>query len=643
MKKVYSLAALLLIGGSLSAQRVADAPLRSFQPAISRTVSLERSSHPSQATMRDQTIVFSEDFSNGLDGNNGMGPWTISGTNGNVWRRTTTGTIGAYSSPNHNPLNSTTASNGWMIFDSDSANTNFSVTPPVIISAPVKLVGSLSSPTLDLSATPNVELRFYQRMRYCCRQATGHYVEVSTDGGTTWPTRIPVDNHKAVYVDPNSDLATNSDSGSRLYSINLHNALSADPGNVKIRFTQEGTTDNSLTHYFWQIDDVELVTLPTADLKMYHASTTFWNGANSTYDSLPYSIFPISELRARGLSMGYFNNSAGTAHNVLAKFSTDDGYSQQVSLGDVPVFSWDTAHAPAPGWMPTASVGTHTVYFQLSSDSIDATPVNNADTLQISVSDFIYARDANRLTSSYTDYGGATQPFKVGNMFHVNMNENLYGIDVAISSESDINFEMNALLLDDNLASLAETQYHTILAEDTCPFGGNKFVSFIFDTPQSLTAGVDYFVCVQHFGGANAKIGESGISPARSSFLYSDNQPSGAGWYYTTSTPMVRMNFAQNIGIGAANVSNGVGLGQNYPNPANTGSTRIDFSLDQSAPVTMELRDVSGKLVKTLVAATMAQGVHHVDVNTADLGAGVYFYTLTTGKNTSTKRMTVVR
>jgi hypothetical protein len=39
----------------------------------------------------------------------------------------------------------------------------------------------------------------------------------------------------------------------------------------------------------------------------------------------------------------------------------------------------------------------------------------------------------------------------------------------------------------------------------------------------------------------------------------------------------------------------------------------------------------------------MAPGLHHVDVNTANLGAGVYFYTLTTNNMTSTKRMTVVR
>lgn len=641
MNRVYSLAALLLIGGSLSAQRVANAPLRTFEPAVSLNSITERAIHPAISSSRAETVVFSEDFANGLAGNNDFGPWSTTGTNGNVWKRTTTGNNGTYSAPNHSPLASTTASNGWMIFDSDSANTNWSDTS--MISPPVQLVGSLESPIMDLSATPSLELRFYQRLRYCCRQSTGHYVDVSTDGGQTWPTRIAVDNHKAVYVDPNTDLATNIDSGTRLYAINLHDALAADPGNVKIRFTQEGNSDNALTHYFWQIDDIELVTLPGADLKMYRASSTFWNGENSTYDSLPYTIFPISELRPRGLSMGYFNNSAGDAHNVVASFSTDDGYNQSVSLGDVPVFSWDTAHAPAPGWTPTASLGVHNIYFQLSSDSVDATPENNADTLQISVSDFIYARDADRMTSSYSDYGTTDQPFKVGNMFHVNVDETLYGIDIAISPESDLDFEMNAMLLDDQLQPLAETGYHTIVATDTCSYGGNKFVSFIFDEAQQLTAGGDYFVCAQSFGGAHLEIGESGTSPASSSFLYSTTQPSGVNWYYTTSTPMVRMNFNSNIGIGEGNTHNGVGLGQNYPNPANGGSTRIDFSLDQAALVTMELRDISGKLVQTLVSGNMAQGVHHVDVNTANLGAGVYFYTLTTGKNTSTKRMTVVR
>ena len=41
-------------------------------------------------------MVWSEDFANGLDGNNGVGPWTVSGDGGNIWKRTTTGPVGAY-------------------------------------------------------------------------------------------------------------------------------------------------------------------------------------------------------------------------------------------------------------------------------------------------------------------------------------------------------------------------------------------------------------------------------------------------------------------------------------------------------------------------------------------------------------------
>jgi hypothetical protein len=203
--------------------------------------------------------------------------------------------------------------------------------------------------------------------------------------------------------------------------------------------------------------------------------------------------------------------------------------------------------------------------------------------------------------------------------------------------------ELNAQLLDPNTANfdpLAETGYRTIFPSDLSTNTTAKFVSFIFDTPVQLTAGSDYLVVVQHFGGADVLIGTSGISPAQTSFIY---QQSSDTWFYVTSTPMVRMNYNINIGISEHDIQNGVGLGQNYPNPANNGSTTIDVSLAHSAQVNMVLRDISGKLVQTLEDRTMAPGLHHVDVNTANLGAGVYFYTLTTNNMTSTKRMTVVR
>jgi hypothetical protein len=95
------------------------------------------------------------------------------------------------------------------------------------------------------------------------------------------------------------------------------------------------------------------------------------------------------------------------------------------------------------------------------------------------------------------------------------------------------------------------------------------------------------------------------------------------------------------VGIAENDVRNGVGLGQSFPNPAK-GNAFIDYSLVNGGMVTMELHDVSGKLVRTLVNGNMAPGVHRVQVDTNDLQEGVYFYTLVSNGTRATKRMTVV-
>ena len=52
-----------------------------------------------------------------------------------------------------------------MIFNSDSANSNFGA-DTTIVASPVELVGSLVSPVLDLSASPFVQLKFSEKFRY---------------------------------------------------------------------------------------------------------------------------------------------------------------------------------------------------------------------------------------------------------------------------------------------------------------------------------------------------------------------------------------------------------------------------------------------------------------------------------------------
>lgn len=83
-------------------------------------------------------------------------------------------------------------------------------------------------------------------------------------------------------------------------------------------------------------------------------------------------------------------------------------------------------------------------------------------------------------------------------------------------------------------------------------------------------------------------------------------------------------------------------LENNYPNPFNP-STTIRFTLMESAEVSLKVYNVLGAEVAVVLNQYMPAGVHSVTFNAGELTSGVYFYTLTTGKFSVTKKMNLIK
>ncbi len=89
-------------------------------------------------------------------------------------------------------------------------------------------------------------------------------------------------------------------------------------------------------------------------------------------------------------------------------------------------------------------------------------------------------------------------------------------------------------------------------------------------------------------------------------------------------------------------------LGQNSPNPFNA-YTDIEFSIPEGAHVRLEVTDVLGKHVATLMDTKKPRGTYRarwnsLDDNGNECASGVYFYKLTVGDNFSDKKkMTLVK
>lgn len=84
-------------------------------------------------------------------------------------------------------------------------------------------------------------------------------------------------------------------------------------------------------------------------------------------------------------------------------------------------------------------------------------------------------------------------------------------------------------------------------------------------------------------------------------------------------------------------------LHQNYPNPFNP-ETTISYELPKSALVSIEIYDITGRLVETLLNGKQSAGKHTLKFSADQLSSGVYCYRLTADKNVlATKKMVVLK
>ena len=83
-------------------------------------------------------------------------------------------------------------------------------------------------------------------------------------------------------------------------------------------------------------------------------------------------------------------------------------------------------------------------------------------------------------------------------------------------------------------------------------------------------------------------------------------------------------------------------LFQNYPNPFNP-STNIKYRIPSDEYVTLKIFDVLGREAATLVNERQAGGEYTVNFNASQFSSGIYYYALTAGSYTETRKMILVK
>lgn len=83
-------------------------------------------------------------------------------------------------------------------------------------------------------------------------------------------------------------------------------------------------------------------------------------------------------------------------------------------------------------------------------------------------------------------------------------------------------------------------------------------------------------------------------------------------------------------------------VSQNMPNPASNNTT-IKYELKESANVTLRVFDIAGKEVMHVNEGAKASGVYSIELNTASLQNGIYFYSFEAGAEKVTRKMTIAK
>jgi flagellar hook assembly protein FlgD len=102
------------------------------------------------------------------------------------------------------------------------------------------------------------------------------------------------------------------------------------------------------------------------------------------------------------------------------------------------------------------------------------------------------------------------------------------------------------------------------------------------------------------------------------------------------------------VGSGEILIPNIATLYQNYPNPFNP-ETTISFSVTQTSSfVALDIYNIKGQKVKTLVNEMLPAGEHTIiwdgrDSNDKRVGSGIYFYKLKTENYEKTRKMILLK
>ena len=634
------------------------------------------------------SVVYSETWSFGFAGE--MGPWTnplkqSTGTNGlendndAAWefRGTSTvpdNTVGGRGACEPSIINSTTVSNGFVIFDSNWLDDQGPNCAGALGSgpAPAPQRSILTSPIINLSANPVVGLAFEHYTRVF---QGNRIVEISTKNGTTL-TQVC-----AAGTTPNS-----IDSG----TVYVPLTVGGSP-NFQFRFVWDSD------YYSWMIDDIYIGVPLNYEISQADAqfSFDFLNSrAFQSGDTLHTKLFQTTPTITAGLDSLYWgttvSNMGGMNQNVTVSVKLLDiantVVGQDSRTFNLAAGSTRVVRGYAGIAAPTA-LGTYRVVIESQGANADMiNPNDNVFQHTVVINDTVYAMEglpaANPVAG--TDYQyvfhnatDASIPNAPNEQkYHVMTNfeardltpvKTVYWVETylianAASQAVPARVSTPGTQLSGFLANRTQSgldifgfpdDIHTIAPWSQGETG--RYIRMkIFPTQIPPTDSTTMF-----YAGVMLESAQTATTDPVGKFVVpgiGGDRHQGQTTLYWSPADYTYYIYAGNavatvrMGLQPLGSSNAIPteigdfssflLSEMYPNPAQDVSN-LEFTLNEPGMVEIYTRDLNGRDIAAPVQGMMQVGTHHHVVNTSALSAGVYHITFIAHGKTVTRKLVV--
>lgn len=580
---------------------------------------------------------FCEDFSNGFDGNNPFGAWTIEDSGDNsIWMMATASSPAGEFSSNLDPLESPTADNGWVIFDCDLFNTPIS-------DGYEDVTGWLYAPVLDCSALNSVIVEYYQYFRYCCFSTSPLTLEVSTNGGTDW-TIFP---GHGDFVQ-----STNTLSANPLLTVVDISCVASGEEEVQLRWGFNSAVATGYSHYFWGLDDICVYENPAVnDLEIVQVM----NG--DIFNIWEYRVTPIEQAIAEvdgGMVAGAIFRNIGSAtqestvvtweildsdgSTVLATIETDPfEYNSSPDALTCPNNLRDTLYVNT-GWVPDG-VGNYFVRATISSENADETEENNTLVHDIVYTDSpsVYGHDDENALDievgpreSEDNPGFFDQTGYACFYTFPNAASEAFGLSVQFgpSSEEPCEFVAGVFQVTDNLDNAEFITGGTFQVADGWATSGDP-IFLPFDGEEEMLVGELYYAGILTEDETEEELtvlAQANSDNDNSTLVFQIGGDQLMHWFTSqTWTPAMRLILDNFVGV--SEIEMGLDNFLISPNPASA-MANFNFTLGENKVVAYEVRDMNGRLVTFANMGRYTAGTHQFSVDVSSWAAGQYTFSL---------------